>query len=74
MPWGCSQGADGPTASGTRSGFSRRLVRCGGDERLTDALAVWTSKLWPVGASQPGSLPPADLTWMGTASPSLAII
>ncbi len=54
--------------------FLSQLARSGGDERLTDALAAWTSKLWPVGASQPGSPPPADLTWMGTASLSSAII
>jgi hypothetical protein len=39
--------------------FLSQLARSGGDERLTDALAAWTSKLWPVGVSQPGSPPPA---------------
>jgi hypothetical protein len=39
--------------------FLSQLARSGGDERLTDALAAWASKLWPVGVSQPGSPPPA---------------
>ncbi len=39
--------------------FLSQVARSGGDETLTDALAAWTSKLWPVGASQPGSPPPA---------------
>jgi hypothetical protein len=39
--------------------FLSQVARSGGDETLTDALAAWTSKLWPVGPSQPGSPPPA---------------
>src|SRR5450755_4531820 len=59
MPWGYSPGAGGPTASGTLSGFFRRLARSGGDETLTNALAAWTSQLWPVESLPPGSPPPA---------------
>ena len=39
--------------------FLSQVARSGGDETLTDALAAWASKLWPVGATPPGSPPPA---------------
>lgn len=39
--------------------FLCQVAHAGGDEMLTDALAAWTSKLWSVGTSSPGSLPPA---------------
>jgi hypothetical protein len=53
--------------------FLSQVARSGGDETLTDALAAWTSHLWPAQRSEPSGEPPADLTWMATASPSTAI-
>jgi hypothetical protein len=39
--------------------FLSQLARCGGDQRLTDALAVWTSKLWSLQRSEADCQPPA---------------
>ncbi len=39
--------------------FLSQLARSGGDQRLTDALAVWTSKLWSPQRSEPDRQPPA---------------
>jgi hypothetical protein len=39
--------------------FLSQLARCGGDQRLTDALAVWTAKLWSTPRSEPDRQPPA---------------
>jgi hypothetical protein len=38
--------------------FLSQLARCGGDQRLTDALAVWTSKLWSPQRSEADCQPP----------------
>ena len=38
--------------------FLAQVARAGGNETLTDALAKWTSRLWPVKQPEPGqSLP-----------------
>jgi hypothetical protein len=39
--------------------FLAQVARAGGDETLPDALAQWTSTLWPGGATEPGQLPGA---------------
>ena len=39
--------------------FLSQVARSGGDERLTDALVAWASKLWSGGVTPPGSPPPA---------------
>jgi len=39
--------------------FLSQLARSGGDQTLTDALAVWTSKLWAPQRSEPDRQPPA---------------
>ena len=39
--------------------FLSQLAGCGGDQRLTDALAVWTSKLWSPQRSEADCQPPA---------------
>ena len=53
--------------------FLSHLARAGGQETFTDALAAWTCQLWSVQGSEPACPPPADLMWMGTASPFTAI-
>jgi hypothetical protein len=39
--------------------FLSQMARAGGDETLTDALARWTSTLWPVKPPEPEQSPPA---------------
>jgi hypothetical protein len=39
--------------------FLSQVAHAGGDEPLTEALAAWTSKLWPSEAPEPGQPPPA---------------
>jgi hypothetical protein len=39
--------------------FLTQVARASGDETLTDALAIWASKLWPQEQSKPGQPPPA---------------
>ncbi len=39
--------------------FLSQVARSGGDETLTDALAAWTSHLWPAQRSEPSGEPPA---------------
>jgi hypothetical protein len=39
--------------------FLSQLARSGGDQRLTDALAVWTSKLWSPQRTEPDRQPEA---------------
>ena len=53
--------------------FLSQVARAGGEEIFTDALAAWTCQLWSVQRSEPDCPPPADLTWMGTASLFTAI-
>jgi hypothetical protein len=38
--------------------FLSQLARCGGDQRLTNALAVWTSQLWSPQGSEANCQPP----------------
>jgi hypothetical protein len=38
--------------------FLSQVAHAGGDEPLTDALAAWTARLWPVQKQEPGQPPP----------------